>query len=347
MTGSGLDKKKQVATLGVSSLLLVAMVVAVTVGIRSSSSGGDGHHDDNHGSDPKISASNKAVTALCQPTHYREACVSTLSSAGENVTDPRELVRIAFKVTKEQIAAALNKSATIQAAMNDPRAAQGLEICHDVVEYAIHDLEKSVESLASFGSEHLGQFIEDLKVWVGGAITYQEVCFDAFENSTSDAGQKMREIFKISRELTENALTMINEVAAILSDLNIPGLNLNISRRLLTVPQAGQLPEWISDERRHILQLPLASITPDAVVAQDGSGQFKTIEEALHLVPKNNAKAFVIHIKEGVYHEKVIVTKKMTNVVFIGDGPTKTKITGNKNFVDGIQTFKTATVGKS
>ncbi|KAL9256267.1 hypothetical protein AKJ16_DCAP18484 [Drosera capensis] len=59
--------------------------------------------------------------------------VIMMTIMGENVTDPRELVRIAFKVTKEHIAATLNKSTTIQAANNDPRAAQGLEICHDVI----------------------------------------------------------------------------------------------------------------------------------------------------------------------------------------------------------------------
>ncbi|GAB2295239.1 hypothetical protein Dimus_029414 [Dionaea muscipula] len=344
MAGSGgVDKNKQIATIGISSLLLVAMVVAVTVGIKSSSTHDDGH---GHGSDPHISASNKAIQAICEPTHHREACINSLTSAGENVTDPKELVRIAFKVTKDEIAAALNKSSTIQAAANDPRAAQGLEICREVVEYSIHDLERSVESLATFGSQMLGQFMEDLKVWVSGAITYQEVCFDAFENSTCDAGQKMRDLFNTSRELTENALTIISHAATILTDLNIPGLNLNFSRRLLTAPppEAGQLPAWLNDERRHILHLPLANIKPDVVVALDGSGQVKTIGEALLLVPKKNVKAFVIYIKAGVYHERVLVTKKMTNVVFIGDGPTKTKITGSRNFVDGFQTFKTSTV---
>ncbi|GAB2220193.1 hypothetical protein Drorol1_Dr00007836 [Drosera rotundifolia] len=345
MSGSTVNNKKKIATIGVSSLLLVAMVVAVTIGIRSTTHHhSDDHGHDDHGSDHKIDTSNKAIQAICQPTHHKEACINTLTNAGQNVTDPKELIKLAFKVTKDEISAALNKSETIKAAANDPRAAQGLEICREVVEYSVHDLERSVESFSALGSGGYGQFMEDLKVWVSGAITYQEVCFDAFENATSDAGQKMRELFKNSREMTENALTIISQATTILTDLNIPGLNLNFSRKLLTVPQAGQLPAWISDERRHIFQLPLSAIKPDVVVAQDGSGQVKTIKEALHLVPKNNAKAFVIFIKAGVYHEYVTVTKKMTNVVFIGDGTKKTKITGRKNFVDGFQTFRTATV---
>ncbi|GMH29308.1 hypothetical protein Nepgr_031151 [Nepenthes gracilis] len=343
MSGFSTDKKKKIATLGASSLLLVTMVVAVTFGMRSTTTTHGGSAPPSEG-EPKIATSNKAIEAICQPTHHREACINTLTSAGENVTDPKELVKIAFRVTKEEIASALNKSATIRAAANDPRAAQGLEICREVVEYSVHDLQRSVDSLAEFGAGRLAQFVEDLKVWVGGAITYQEVCFDAFENTTSDAGEKMRELLKTSRQLTENALTIITQATSILTQLDIQGLNLDFSRRLLSVPQAGELPAWLNDKRRHILQLPTAAIEPDVVVALDGSGKLKSIQQALHLVPKNNDKAFVIYIKAGVYHENVVVNKKMTNVVFIGDGPTKTKITGHKSFVDGIPTFKTATV---
>jgi pectinesterase len=33
--------------------------------------------------------------------------------------------------------------------------------------------------------------------------------------------------------------------------------------------------------------------------------------------------------------------------VFIGEGGKKSVITGNKNFIDGINTYRTATVGMS
>lgn len=50
-------------------------------------------------------------------------------------------------------------------------------------------------------------------------------------------------------------------------------------------------------------------------------------------------------MKEGVYDETVIVTKKMVNVTIYGDGSQKSIITGKKNFVDGVRTFETASFG--
>jgi pectinesterase len=62
-------------------------------------------------------------------------------------------------------------------------------------------------------------------------------------------------------------------------------------------------------------------------------------------VPIKSKKAFVLHIKAGVYQEYLEISKGMINLVVIGDGRENTRIIGNKNFVDGINTFHTATVG--
>jgi pectin methylesterase-like acyl-CoA thioesterase len=54
---------------------------------------------------------------------------------------------------------------------------------------------------------------------------------------------------------------------------------------------------------------------------------------------------YVVYVKEGVYDETVTVTKKMVNLTMYGDGGLKSIITGNKNFVDGVRTFQTASFG--
>ncbi|KNA12242.1 hypothetical protein SOVF_127780 [Spinacia oleracea] len=82
---------------------------------------------------------------------------------------------------------------------------------------------------------------------------------------------------------------------------------------------------------------------PNAVVAQDGSGQFKTISDAVRAHPGKNAQGrYVIYVKAGIYREDVLIGKEHTNVFMYGDGPTKTVITGDKCFAKGIQTSKTA-----
>ncbi|KAI5445766.1 putative pectinesterase/pectinesterase inhibitor 45 [Lathyrus oleraceus] len=82
--------------------------------------------------------------------------------------------------------------------------------------------------------------------------------------------------------------------------------------------------------------------TPNVTVAQDGSGDFKTISEALAAIPLTYEGRYVVYVKEGVYDELVTVTKKMVNLTMYGDGGLKSIVTGNKNFVDGVRTFQTA-----
>ncbi len=61
------------------------------------------------------------------------------------------------------------------------------------------------------------------------------------------------------------------------------------------------------------------------VVAADGSGNFKTIQQAVDHVPDGNRQRVVIQIKPGVYHEQVRVHKP--HVTFRGEDAKKTVIT--------------------
>lgn len=166
---------KSPIVIAVSAICVVACVAAVTVGVTKF-----GHHgssDKGGGGGDKINSGTKAIQSVCQPTKYKQACESTLTNQAGNTNDPKELIKTAFRVAKDEVAKALEKSNTIQAAKDDPRAAEGLEICKEVVGYAINDLERTVDSVGAFTMDNFDDFLEDLRVWIGGAITYQEVCF--------------------------------------------------------------------------------------------------------------------------------------------------------------------------
>ena len=85
---------------------------------------------------------------------------------------------------------------------------------------------------------------------------------------------------------------------------------------------------------------------PNAVVAKDGSGQYKSIAAALAAYPKALRGRYVIYVKAGIYDEYITVTKNMKNVFMYGDGPRKTIVTGRKNNRDGITTQNTASFGQ-
>ncbi|KAK9052908.1 hypothetical protein SSX86_029538 [Deinandra increscens subsp. villosa] len=82
------------------------------------------------------------------------------------------------------------------------------------------------------------------------------------------------------------------------------------------------------------------------VVAQDGSGDFGTITEALEASAnqRTGTDRFVIYVKAGIYKENIIINGSMTNLTLIGDGIDLTVITNDKNIYEGLLTSNTATV---
>ncbi|MQM01557.1 hypothetical protein Taro_034312 [Colocasia esculenta] len=341
-SGHQSQRKKRMAVAGMSAVLLVAMVVGVAV---TASRGRGGSSSESSGNnDGEMSATVKAIDTICQPTDYKEACVQTLTKeARANDTDPSDLFKLAFNVAIEQVKKVFNESAVKEKAEKDPRAAFALRNCQELLEYSMDDLQNSVEQLGPFDPSKLNKLLQDLKVWLSAAITYEETCLDGFENTTGPAGEEMRKAMNLSMELTHNTLAIVDDVASLLTAFKVPSFN----RRLLSeghdenaLAEDGA-PLWVDDERRQLLA---ADVKPDAVVATDGSGGYKTIKDALAAVPKKSTKTFVIYIKAGVYKEAVVVDKSLTNVMMVGDGQTKTRITGNLNFIDGTPTFKTSTV---
>ncbi|XAR49161.1 Pectinesterase [Bertholletia excelsa] len=320
-------KHKRTATIVVSSLLLVAMVIAVTVGVTKNSE-----------SDKGVSTSTKSIQALCESTDYKTTCVESLSESAGNTTDPKELINSGCD----------EEFKTLEEAQKDERVKQVLMDCRGMAEEAIADLKRSMNQMGEINAGNFNEVLADLKIWLSGAITYQETCLDGFENTTGDAAMKMREILKKSMEMTSNGLAMITDISTQLEALHLFEGNQS-RRRLLSLDRIravrrGWLPSWVSETARKLIGENPEMIKADLVVAKDGSGKYRTIREALNEVPQKSNTTFVLYIKEGVYEERVIFDKGLTNLVVIGDGPTKTKITGGLNYIDGTNTYHTASV---
>ncbi|MDN5288335.1 MAG: pectin esterase [Mucilaginibacter sp.] len=64
-------------------------------------------------------------------------------------------------------------------------------------------------------------------------------------------------------------------------------------------------------------------------VSQDGSGDFKTIQEAVNAVRDLSQQQVSIYIKKGVYHEKLIIPSWKTKISLIGEDKQNTIITNN------------------
>ncbi|KAG5405607.1 hypothetical protein IGI04_011726 [Brassica rapa subsp. trilocularis] len=181
-----------------------------------------------------------------------------------------------------------------------------MSACVELLDLTVDNLNDTLTSSQN-GDVTLPELVEDLRTWLSSAETYQDTCVETLAEFNDQESKTFGESqLKNATEMTSNALAIITWLGKIADSFKL--------RRLA-----------------------------DIVVAKDGSGKYRTIRRALKDVPEKSKKRTVIYVKKGVYFENVKVEKSMWNVVVVGDGESKSIVSGRLNVVDGTPTFQSAT----
>ncbi|KAF2304227.1 hypothetical protein GH714_028682 [Hevea brasiliensis] len=131
-------------------------------------------------------------------------------------------------------------------------------------------------------------------------------------------------------QLASNPLALVNRIAG-----NGVKLENNTRSRHLG-EEVEDFPKWVSARDRKLLQT--STIKANAVVAKDGTGNYKTISEAIKAA---SGGRFVIYVKSGVYKEKIRTNKD--GITLIGDGKYSTIIAGDDSVAGGSSMPDSAT----
>lgn len=336
--------RKRLIIIVVSSIVLLAVIIGAVIGAVV-------HKRNNKSSSnpvppPELTPAT-SLKAVCSVTQYPASCFSSISALETgNTTDPEVLFKLSLRVAMNELSKLKDYPDKLIQSIKDTTLQGALKVCATVFDDAVDRLNDSISSMAIGEGEQIlsPAKMNDLKTWLSATITDQETCLDALQelSTTKHFNQTLVDQVKTamenSTEFVSNSLAIVAKILGLLSDFKIP-----IHRRLLGFERShiSEFPQWVSFGDRRLLQE--SKPTPNVTVAKDGSGDCETLREAVGKIPKKSESKFIIHVKEGVYVENVILDKSKWNVMIYGEGKDKTIVSGSLNFVDGTPTFSTAT----
>ncbi|CAN4084882.1 unnamed protein product [Withania somnifera] len=273
------------------------------------------------------------IGAICAATDFSQSCGDILSKvlqANASGAQPSDLLKATVSAAIEEIATIIDELGKIN--KDIPKKTVAYDDCMALLDNAKKDLNASIYMLDD-GIKDATTITAELNNKLSAALTYQDMCVDGYPEPDQSTVQSA---LKKTEEHIINSLAVVSGLSSSLKPNN------SAKRRLLTT-RLG-VPSWINQGDRRILEEEGKDIKAfvNITVAKDGSGNFTTVNEAVKAVPQGYEGRFYIYIKEGVYEENVVVSQ--VNLTFVGDGSQKSIITGSKNVVDDLTTYKSATV---
>ncbi|GKD28917.1 pectinesterase inhibitor domain containing protein, partial [Tanacetum coccineum] len=282
------------------------------------------------------------IKSSCTTTLYPDICYSTLSTVTEKLLTEKDVIELTITKTKETIRDNLHTINNLIAIPNlSTRAKLGLNDCLQMVDGTLQQLDIVIQELKAYpNKKSIRHHANDLKTLMSTTITNKESCLDSLSHKDASSKQLRKSIIQgldHGGKMCSNVLAMIKDMTdkdiAKEADFNILNYNLN---------QDKVWPEWLSAGDRKLLQS--GNVTPNATVSTDGSGDYTTVVAAVEAAPSNSKSRYVIKITKGVYMENVEIPSTKTNLMFIGDGRSKTIINASKSVAGGSTTFNSATV---
>ncbi|KAI8007223.1 Pectinesterase 2 [Camellia lanceoleosa] len=258
------------------------------------------------------------INQWCNKTPYPEPCKYFMSNGSHNFVPKQksEFRKMAMQIAMERALNAETHTKWLGSKCRNELEKNAWSDCLKLYESTILQLNNTLDPNTKCSDV-------DAQTWLSTALTNLETCRAGFiELGVSDFMLPL----------------MSNNVSKLIS--NTLAIN-NGSTEKQTYKEG--FPTWVSPGNRKLLQS--SSPAANLVVAQDGSGNYQTIQAAIDVAAKRSGSGrFVIHVKSGVYKENIEIGNKMKNIMLVGDGLKNTIITGSRSVGGGSTTFNSATV---
>lgn len=261
------------------------------------------------------------IRSWCSQTPHPDTCENVLANKpnlGPMKQKP-DFINALLKVSLEQATDAESNTKRL-----GPKCRNNLEKAawNDCVQLYAYTVERIKMTL----DPHKKCSQVEMQTWLSAALTNLETCKSGFEEL--GVGGAMLPL-------------MNNNVSSLLS--NTLAMNNGGPSTSYEPNYEYDFPTWVKPGDRKLLQSSNPASGANAIVAQDGSGNHKTIASALASA-KSGGERYVIYVKAGTYNEYIDV--KANNIFIRGDGIGKTVITGSKSYVGGSTTYGSCTMGE-
>lgn len=283
--------------------------------------------------------SGDAIAKFCGGTRYTETCMKSVAKA--NSTEPKELIKATFNAAVEELQRVIKGTGVYKKLRSDKSTQGALAVCEMTLNRAIDDIRMSFLKLDKMNVGKVEHNIAHIRNWLSATTAHRGACIDAFDNTTGDTGKKVRQMLIASNELLSNSLRLVTQIQEALSSFDNLGLG-EIANKIKK--RELEEEELIPEHARKLMDGTPETLPPKVTVAQDGSGDCTTINEAIQRLGVRNSERVVIKVKAGVYEEYVMIPKGLNNLYMIGDGPLNTIITGKRSYNGGYKTFVSGTV---
>ncbi|KAF3338952.1 pectinesterase-like protein [Carex littledalei] len=136
-----------------------------------------------------------------------------------------------------------------------------LDLSSDELSWSLNSSQATTTSISKSGT---GNRRSDLSSWLSAALSNQDTCKEGLDDTDSMLGSLISTGLETITLLVADSLSMVADAS---------GSNGRKGGRKLV----EGFPTWIKSKERKLLQAAPQGIVADAVVAQDGTGNYKTV----------------------------------------------------------------------
>ncbi|KAL5222344.1 hypothetical protein ABZP36_027057 [Zizania latifolia] len=295
-----------------------------------------------------------------------KGCVWRLDTArGGAGSGPVPVLRAALRDTLGEAVSAVGAVAGLASLSNHAREEMAVRDCIELLGYSVDELGWALDAMAepdgieeeeeyasgargSGRGAHARRAEDDLHAWLSAALGNQYTCLESFHGTDGRLLRRVEAAVGQLTQLVSNLLAMNKRLRSITPlHHHAPPSHKNGTDG---AGPSSELPPWVTDvddEELARARSGRKAMRVDVVVAQDGSGRYRSVSEAVAQAPNHSKRRYVIYVKRGVYQENVEVKKKKTNIVIVGEGMGETVITGSRSVAGGWTTFRSATFAVS